>query len=298
MAAVVSTSPARVPERAPSTDIHCHLLPPGLRQPPAPSWKDAWFAACHADAADFASGDEVVRALDGAGLQRAVVFGWPFADPGLLSEVNDYVAEQAAASGGRLVGMALINPGRPGWEPELRRCQGLGLRGVGELNADAQRFDLLFEGELERALRTLVEMDWPVMLHASEPVGHQYPGKGSAGPRRLWELLSPALASAPGLRLCLAHLGGGLPFYAHMPEVLELCRQLFFDTAALPYLYLTSALPAVDQMLGLGRTCFGSDFPLLLPSRYQEQLARLPEGVRDSLQRQAPQAWLGQREGD
>ena len=279
-----------------ATDVHCHLLPPEFRQPPSASWQDPWFAACHADAKDFASGPEVVRALDGAGLERGVVFGWPFADPGLLSEVNDYVADQSAASEGRLLGLALINPGRPGWEAELSRCQGLGLLGVGELNADAQGFELLFQGGVAQALRTLVEMDWPVMLHASEPVGHDYPGKGNAGPRQLWQLLTPALDSCPELRVCLAHLGGGLPFYAHMPEVLELCRQLWFDTAALPYLYLTSALPAVDQLLGLGRTCFGSDFPLLLPTRYREQLARLPVAVRDSLQRAAPQASIAHQE--
>jgi hypothetical protein len=275
------------------TDVHCHLLPLELRQPPAASWHDSWFAACHADAADFAAGEEVVRALDEAGLDRAVVFGWPFADPGLLAEVNDYVAQEAAASGGRLLGMALINPGRPGWEAELARGRSLGLHGVGELNADAQGFELRFAAGLRDALLTLAELDWPLMLHASEPVGHQYPGKGTAGPRQLWALLEPALASSPGLRVCLAHLGGGLPFYAHMPEVLDLCRQLWFDTAALPYLYQPGALSAVDQLLGVGRLCFGSDFPLLLPTRYRGHLSRLPEAARESLQREAPQAWLG-----
>ncbi|HEY6538659.1 MAG TPA: amidohydrolase family protein [Candidatus Dormibacteraeota bacterium] len=276
-----------------ATDVHCHLLPVELRQPGAASWQDSWFAACHADRADFAAGDDVVRSLDQASLERGVVFGWPFADPGLLAEVNDYVAAEAAASRGRLVGLAVVNPGRKGWEGELGRCQALGLKGVGELNADAQGFDLRFVGGMKDLLMTLAEMDWPLMLHASEPVGHSYPGKGEAGPGRLWGLLEPALAAAPGLRACLAHLGGGLPLYAHMPEVLELCRKLWFDTAALPYLYLTSALPAVDQLLGVGRTCFGSDFPLLLPGRYQEQLGRLPAFARESLQRQAPQAWLG-----
>jgi hypothetical protein len=278
----------------PSTDVHCHLLPPELRQPPAASWQDTWFAACHADAADFAAGDQVVASLKGAQLDRAVVFGWPFADPGLLTEVNDYVAQEVAASGGRLVGMAMINPGRPGWEAELARCRGLGLRGVGELNADAQGFELRFEAGLRAALLTLEEMEWPLMLHASEPVGHQYPGKGTAEPRRLWELLSPALRSSPGLRVCLAHLGGGLPFYAHMPEVLDLCKQLWFDTAALPYLYQPWTVAAVGQLLGKGRICFGSDFPLLLPTRYREHLARLPEAVVESIHREAPQAWLGQ----
>lgn len=276
-----------------STDVHCHLLPPELRQPPAPSWHDVWFAACHADAADFAAGDEVLRALDGAQLDRAVVFGWPFADPGLLTEVNDYVAQEVAASGGRLVGLALINPGRPGWEAELARCQGLGLQGVGELNHDAQGFPLRFEQGLKDALLTVAEMDWPLMLHGSEPVGHEYPGKGTAYPGRFWDLLSPALRASPGLRVCLAHMGGGLPFYAHMPEVGELCRQLWFDTAALPYLYQPGVLAAVEQLVGPGRICFGSDFPLLLPTRYREQLAGLPEATSESIHREAPRAWLG-----
>lgn len=281
----------------PLTDVHCHILPPELRPPATPSWQDPWFAACHAGQAEFADGGQVLRALDEAGLERAVVFGWPFADPGLLAEVNAYVATEAGAAAGRLVGMALINPGRPGWDRELARCRGLGLRGVGELNADAQGFELRFDSGVRDALLTLAEMDWPLMLHASEPVGHQYPGKGTAGPKLLWELLAPALERSPSLRICLAHLGGGLPFYAHMPEVGELCRQLWFDTAALPYIYQEEALPAVDQLLGPGRVCFGSDFPLLAPSRYRPQLLLLADPARQSLYRQAPQAWLGQAGG-
>ncbi|MGH7641737.1 MAG: amidohydrolase family protein [Candidatus Dormibacteria bacterium] len=278
--------------RAPATDVHCHLLPPHLRQPPAPSWQDPWFVACHAGGGEFAAGADVVQALDSAGLDRAVVFGWPFADPGLLREVNDFVAQEIAAASGRLLGMALVNPARPGWEAELARCQGLGLWGVGEMSADAQGFELRFDAGLKAALLTLAEMDWPLLLHASEPVGHEYPGKGTAGPERLWQLLSAALSAAPRLRVCLAHLGGGLPLYAHMPEVGELCRQLWFDTAALPYLYQPGVLAAVDQLLGTGRICFGSDFPLLPARRYQEHLAGLPAPVSESLHRAAPQAWL------
>jgi hypothetical protein len=278
----------------PLTDVHCHLLPSELRQPEARGWQDPWFASCHQDTPRFATGGDVLAALDRAGLDRAVVLGWPFADPGLLAEVNDYVADQAKASQGRLLGLALVNPSHPGWELELRRGQDLGLRGVGELNADAQGFELAFEGSLRELLLTLVEMNWPLLFHASEPVGHQYPGKGTAIPARMWQLLAPALESAPGLRICLGHLGGGLPFYAHMPEVAELCRQLWFDTAALPYLYEPGVLPAVDQLLGTGRLCFGSDFPLLPPTRYQDYMLDLSDPVRESLQRAAPAAWLGE----
>jgi predicted TIM-barrel fold metal-dependent hydrolase len=279
----------------PLTDVHCHLLPPELRQPVARGWQDPWFASCHQDTPRFAAGDDVVAALDQAGLDRAVVLGWPFADPGLLAEVNDYVADQARTSEGRLLGLALVNPSCPGWEVELRRCHELGLRGVGELNADAQGFELRFEGPLRDLLLSLVDMNWPLLFHASEPVGHQYPGKGTAIPARMWQLLAPALESAPGLRICLGHLGGGLPFYAHMPEVAALCRQLWFDTAALPYLYQPGVLGAVDQLLGTGRLCFGSDFPLLPPARYKDYMPELSDQARESLGRDAPATWLGEQ---
>ncbi len=275
------------------TDVHCHLVPPRLRGADGPSWRDPWFRDCHRAGARFASGAEVVAALDEAGLERAAVFGWPFSEPGLLAQQNDYVAEQAESSGGRLLGLALVNPARPGWEGELERCRHLGLLGVGELNADAQGFELDFGGSLGALLRSLAEMDWPLMLHASEPVGHAYPGKGSAFPERLWGLLVPALGALPRLRLCLAHLGGGLPLYGHMPEVATLCQRLWFDTAALPYLYSEGVLAAVEGILGPGRLCFGSDFPLLAPQRYRGHLDGLPPAALESLRAGAPEAWLG-----
>lgn len=275
------------------TDVHCHLLPPELRSPGAASWADPWFNQCHQGKSRFASGADVLAALDGSGLERAVVFGWPFADPGLLVEVNSWVAEEVDRSQGRLLGMALVNPARAGWEEELSRCSSLGLLGVGELNSDGQGFDLCFEGGLRDLLLTLAEMDWPLLLHASEPVGHVYPGKGTAWPGRLARLLEPALEAAPRLRVCLAHLGGGLPLYAEMPEVRELCRRLWFDTAALPYLYQKDTLASLEELLGPGRLCFGSDFPLLTPGRYREHLQGLPEAALRELRQDAPQAWLG-----
>ncbi|MGH7697252.1 MAG: amidohydrolase family protein [Candidatus Dormibacteria bacterium] len=275
------------------TDVHCHLLPPELRPRDAPSWRDPWFAACMAgERTRFAAGDDVLAALELAGLERAVVFGWPFADPGLLAQVNDYVAAEAARAPDRLLGLAVVNPARPGWEAELERSRSLGLVGVGELNSDAQGFELAFAGGLARLLNLAAEISWPVLLHASEPVGHRYPGKGSARPERLWELLAPALEQLPQLRLCLAHLGGGLPLFAHMPEVRTLCQRLWFDTAALPFLYHQQVLPALEELLGPGRLCLGSDFPLLPPARYRHLWGGDAPGA-GAIVGEGPASWLG-----
>ena len=274
-------------------DGHCHLLPPELRVPGSPAWRDPWFAVCHGgEHPHFASGEDVVRALDQVELQRAVVFGWPFADPGLLRYVNDYVAAEAARFVGRLIGFATINPLEAGALPELRRCQGMGLVGVGELNCDAQGFALAWEGGVRSVFMTCAEIGWPVLLHASEPVGHSYPGKGTATPGRLWRLLQPLLQEVQNLRLCLAHLGGGLPFYAHMPEVGDLCRRLWFDTAAIPFLYDAQALAVVQELLGPGRICFGSDFPLLRPTRYRAHLEAIGEADGGWLHA-GTASWLG-----
>jgi len=274
-------------------DCHSHLVPPWLRTPGSAAWRDPWFAVCHAsEQPRFASGSDVLAALDEAGLEQAVVFGWPFADPGLLRDVNDYVAAEAAAGAGRLIGFATVNPGRPEAVAELRRAAEIGLRGLGELNCDGQGFELAWEGGLRRTLLHCAEASWPVLLHASEPVGHAYGGKGTATPDRLWRLLVPLQAEARQLRLCLAHLGGGLPFYAHMPEVRRVCQGLWFDTAALPYLYDASALVAVSALIGAERICLGSDFPLLRPRRYLAALATLPEAERAIVTGAAGSSWL------
>ena len=276
-------------------DCHSHVVPPWLRPPGSAAWRDPWFAICHAgEKPRFAAGADVLAALDEAGLERAVIFGWPFADPGLLREVNDYVAAETAAGGGRLIGFATVNPGHPDALREVQRAHEMGLGGLGELNCDGQGFELAWEGALRRTLMTCAELSWPVLMHASEPVGHAYGGKGLATPDRLWRLLGPLQREAPRLRLCLAHLGGGLPFYAHMPEVRRVCAGLWFDTAALPYLFDAAVLAQVSSLLGAERICFGSDFPLLRPQRYRAALAALSEVDRGSVMDLAGRSWLGE----
>lgn len=275
-------------------DGHCHVLPPELREPGSPAWEDPWFAVCHATKSPrFAAGRDVLAAMDEVGIEQAVIFGWPFADPGLLRESNDYTAYEVKGGGGRLRGMATVNPSDQGAVAELARCQALGLRGLGELNCDAQGFEPVWGGGLRATLKACEEMDWPVLLHASEPVGHPYAGKGTATPAKMWGFLPPLLDEAPRLRLCLAHLGGGLPFYSHMPEVRSLCKRLWFDTAAIPFLYGTEVLPALIALVGSGRVCFGSDFPLLRPSRYRAHLQSLGEGPGGAWLAASTLSWLG-----
>ncbi|HEV7679533.1 MAG TPA: amidohydrolase family protein [Candidatus Dormibacteraeota bacterium] len=257
----------------PVVDVHCHVLPDRVRDNlDRFCASDAWFGACHTPGAAVASAEELVQAMDAAGVDRAVCFTWPFADAALCAEGNDYVAAAVTRFPGRLVGFGCVQPADPGAAAEARRCASLGLRGLGEMNADAQGWALEDAATLAPLVAASIEMGMPWTLHCSEPVGHQYAGKGTATPDRIAHFA----AEYAGLRIVAAHLGGGLPFYAHMPEVRALCRSnLWFDTAAAPFLYDAAAYRTVIDLVGADRLLFGTDHPLLRAQRYLTQFAAL-----------------------
>ncbi len=263
--------------RTPVIDAHVHVLPDRVRANLAQICEaDAWFGACHAGPrAAVASAEDLVTAMDEAAVDRAVCFTWPFADPAMCAEGNDYLAAAVSRFPDRLVGFGCVQPNHPGAAREVIRCAQLGLRGLGELNADAQGWSLEDDAALSPLVRACVEVDFVWTLHCSEPVGHLYAGKGTATPDRV-----AALAQRYAeLRIVGAHLGGGLPFYAHMPEIRALCRtNLWFDTAAAPFLYDATAYRTVVDLVGPDRLLFGSDHPLLRAPRYMAQLDALDLG--------------------
>ena len=245
-------------------DAHVHVLPESVReQRHAIAFVDSWFAACHAGDRVIATADDLIRWMDASGVDRAIALGWPFIDQGLCATVNDYLAAAQHAHPDRLACFGCVNPGAEGAAVELRRIAELGLQGVGELNCDAQSF-ALDDASVVEAAALSVELSLPWTLHCSEPVGHAYAGKGTATP----DAIAAFALRQPDLELVCAHLGGGLPFFAHMPEVAALCRRLWFDTAAVPFLYRATAYRAVVDLVGADRLLFGTDYPLLGAERY------------------------------
>ena len=115
--------------------------------------------------------------------------------------------------------------------------------------------------------------------HSSEPVGHLYQGKGSTTPKVLWSLVQ----NFPNVTIVCAHWGGGLPFYALMPEVANSLANVYFDTAASPFLYDANVFPTVASLVGADRILLGSDFPLL-------RARRLVAQIRDSSMTEEEQA--------
>ncbi|MFH0915336.1 MAG: amidohydrolase family protein [bacterium] len=278
-------------------DAHVHIFPPDvIRQREAYLGQDTWFDVLYGSPeARMVTADEVVTQMDTAGVALSVVFGFAFRDQGLCRMVNDYVIEAVSRHPGRLAGLACVSPGEPGAAAELERCLDAGLRGCGELMPDGQGFG----GSLDAANRVgtgargparapeglaaiahcLQERDLPLLVHANEPVGHHYPGKGRFTPEACF-----ALAQAcPALTIVFAHMGGGLFLYELMPEVRSALARVYYDTSAVPYLYGPEVYAVAVSCIGEGKLIFGSDYPLLPPGRYFEGLGGLAPGGRAAI---------------
>ncbi len=283
-------------------DAHVHVFPPEMvRDREKYLERDPRFAALYGSPeARMATAPEVTAHMAEAGVEVSVVFGYAFADQGLCRLVNDYVIEAVAADPRRLVGLACVWPEGAGAAAEVERCLRAGLRGCGELVLEAWASEAAAAGGRGAAsgrgrgrvgggrpgLDGLLEIaellrrhQAPLLVHANEPVGHAYPGKGPFGPQACVALAE----TLPGLSLVFAHLGGGAFLYEAMPEVRAILADAYYDTSAVPYLYRTGIYQAVLATAGPGKLIFGSDYPLLSPGRYAEGLGSLPPVEREAV---------------
>lgn len=222
-------------------DIHTHIFPPRLIEARARlADADPAFAEIYRDPkAKMATAEDLLASMDAAGVDVSVACGFWWRDPAVAAEHAAYLVQAAAASRGRIVPFVSGGP-----VP--------GAAGLGEVReADPVRIDA---GAL------------PLLVHASEEAGHAYPGKaGGLSPGGIWRLLE----LQPQARVIAAHWGGGLPFFALMPEVrahIEAGR-LIFDTAASAYLYDASVFRLGIALAGREAVAWGSDFPLRSQAR-------------------------------
>lgn len=247
-------------------DFHTHLLPPSFdKRREEIAAKDRTFAALFTDPkATMASKDDLLLAMTEDGVDMAVALGYGWTDQDVARESNDYLLEAAAASNGRIIAFCSVDPS---WGDaslrEVERCVAAGARGIGELHPSTQKTKLATDRGLAGVMALAAKEGLPVVVHGSEPLGHEYPGKGDTHPN---DLLAMA-TRFPDVKIVAAHWGGGLPFYAHMPEVREALANVYFDSAATPFLYDQGVFSTVASAVGPDHMLFGSDFPLLRPKR-------------------------------
>jgi predicted TIM-barrel fold metal-dependent hydrolase len=120
------------------------------------------------------------------------------------------------------------------------------------------------------------------MIHATDRAGSEYPGRSLTPLAAFYQVIK----AFPETTWILAHWGGRLPFYGLLKkEAPEAFRNVYFDTAASPFIYRPVIYRVVAEMVGPEKIIFGSDYPLLPPSRYLKEMeeADLPEDWREMI---------------
>jgi predicted TIM-barrel fold metal-dependent hydrolase len=262
-------------------DFHTHIFPPWLRERRDEYIKaDPCFSLLYSQPeARIATAEELIASMDEAGIDVSVVLNAGWVSQELCVKTNDYILDSVSRYPTRLVGFCAIQP-RAGDAAiaELERCAKAGAKGIGELRSDVQGFDLADKATMKPLVDAALKYDLIFLTHSSEPVGHEYFGKGGITP----DILYSFITGFPNLKLVCAHWGGGLPFYALMPEVDKALANVFFDTAATVFLYKPEIFEQVSHIIGSDKILFGTDYPLMHQNRViaQIQSSQLPEEDR------------------
>jgi len=261
----------------PVLDGHTHIFPTQvIRGRERIAAEDPGFALIYGDSrSKMSDGSGLLAYMEREGIDKAIAFSFPFRDRGLIRLVNDYVLDMAKTDE-RITPFIVVDKyDEAEGVAEAQRCLDRGARGVGEIAWYERSF-----GESERkgieGLAAFMEQTGMVfMMHLNEQVGHSYPGKAQADFGEVVRLVQ----SHPRLKVILAHMGGGLCFYEFMPEIKEAFAQVYYDLAAVPFLY-SDALYRFTGAFLANKVIFGSDYPLLSLARYKAGLDGLDEGVR------------------
>ena len=85
-------------------DAHVHIFPPEIvRNRQAFCDRDRWFGHLYRnERARLATAEDLLTSMEEAGVHVSIAAGFPWADPGLCGYHNDYLADAAARSGGRI----------------------------------------------------------------------------------------------------------------------------------------------------------------------------------------------------
>ena len=255
-------------------DFHTHLFPESVcsgRQCHCAA-EPAFELLYRSPKSRLVGATELLAAMDENGVDRSVVFGFPWQDPELFKMHNDCIMEAVQKHPERLIGFGCFDPGSRAAAKEAERCLDGGLAGIGELAFYRSGIEDESLAQLDPVMAVCRDRGRPVLIHTNEPVGHDYPGKTPNTLAQIYRLVERFQANT----LVLAHWGGGLFFYNLLKrEVKDRLKNVYFDTAASPFLYDPAIYRMAIELVGVEKILFGSDYPLIEPQRYFKELDSL-----------------------
>jgi uncharacterized protein len=262
-------------------DFHTHIFPQDIvNNRDDYLKKDILFQTLYKETkAKLTTAEDLVSNMDRFNIQKSVVLNIAWGSHELCVKNNDYILDSVSRYPDRLIGFCMVNfISADESIKEIERCWKSGAKGIGEIRLNPEQ---ITSESMIPIVKYIINHKLILLTHSSEPLGHLYPGKGVTTP----ELLYQFITKFPGLKLVCAHWGGGLPFYALMPKVNPFFDNLYFDSAASPFLYNPQVYSQVAELTGMDKILFGSDYPLLSPGRLLNEIEslNLSEGLKKAI---------------
>jgi uncharacterized protein len=261
-------------------DFHVHVFSPEVVENGQQFCGDRNYSALFKnDASRKIDAEVLLKEMNVSGVDYAVALGFAWEGYDNCERHNDYMAAACAGSNGRILPFGSV-PAEDSADvhKSIENIKNRGLYGIGEIAFYADGFTAKKEGHLGDILLSARTHGLPVCLHVNEPVGHIYNGKYDMKMGRLYRLLQ----EHRDVTVILSHWGGGMVWYELMPEVQEALENVYYDTAASPFLYKDSVYAVASKILNPVKILFGSDYPLIPFRRYVEAIdsADLTEEVK------------------
>lgn len=213
--------------------------------------------------------EDLIAAMDEQGVDKSVTFGFPWKKAAYYQKNNDEVIASVSKFPDRLIGLCCVDIYHPEAVKEVERCLDAGLSGVGELAFYQSGIEAQALKMLEPVMALCRDKKVPVMIHTNEPIGHLYPGKTPVTLAQIYNLAK----AFPDNKIILAHWGGGIFFYTLLKrEVRQTLKNIYYDTAASPFLYSPEIYPTAMTLAGPDKILLGTDYPLIKPSRYFKEM--------------------------
>ena len=249
------------------TDIHTHIFSKNAKDDRNSYFDDSSFQLFYEKKSSRISDyPDIFNYIDENNLDYCSVLGFSWEDHERCLEHNKYIS---SLNDSRLISFASISS-RPfdKIDDYVKDLKEMKFSGIGEISFYKDGFDKEQAEYVDEILYNAAEHELAVMLHVNEPVGHKYMGKYNTNFEKLYEVI----CKNPDSKIILSHWGGGIFVYELMNEVREAFKNVYYDTAASPFLYDAKIYKSAIDIIGADKILFGSDFPLLKVQRYLDEI--------------------------
>ena len=265
-------------------DSHVHIFPEEIVKERKEFFKDepSFELLYNSPNSRLACSGDLLDMMDANNIDHAFILGFPWRNINTARMHNDYLLEMSVRYADRLSCFCCVDTFADYALQEVERVLNCGAAGIGEMAFYGRGFDEEVAESLAPVMAICREKNAVIILHTNEQIGRPYPGKVPMSIGQIYDLISRFNKN----KLVLSHMGGGLCFFHLMTQSAGVSfENVFYDTAAVPFLYEPIVYQIAMASAGMDKFIFGSDFPLINPSRYFNDFvkASLPPDLTEAL---------------